>query len=180
FRQPQFASAQSSQIVENYGLQFDLEKALAAIADQEKKFKKCEQLNKISDADNDAKHQIKKLYDDVEKYLTYERFVQAEKCLKEILQQKNDEWRAIYKLLEIYVKTEKYVAFERFYEALPKNLQEVSPEIWSKIETLRQKVKNEKAVRFQSESSEPMQQMNIELTPASGEQEYIDLGKSYT
>ncbi|MCS5711743.1 FimV/HubP family polar landmark protein [Candidatus Berkiella aquae] len=177
-KQPKLAVSPSSKIVENYGLQFDLDKALEAIADQEKKFKKSEQHNKLSDVDNLAEKQIKKLYEDAQECITYERFVQAEKCLKEILQQKNNEWLAAYKLLEIYVKTEKYVEFEHLYEALPDNLQEAAPEIWSKIETLHQKVKNEKAVQFQSQSSESIEKMHIESIPT--EQEYIDLGKNYT
>lgn len=173
----EFATANVIEPLEmaNYGLQFDLERALDAIAAQEKKFKKTSQsaVKMIKDVDDSNKFDAK--FADVEECISYERFGQAEKILKEILQQKADEWLAVYKLLDLYVFTEKYADFINVYEGLPADFKEISPRIWSKIESLRQKVTNE-SVRFQS----PKVDTPPTVEPKSQEiKDYIDLNKDY-
>ncbi|MGE3317709.1 MAG: FimV/HubP family polar landmark protein [Candidatus Berkiella sp.] len=137
------AALGSGQEVANYGMHFDLDRALDAISAQEKKFKKTGQTAKIIKESFDSEGTFEAKFADVEECISYERFGQAEKILKEILQQKPDEWVAIYKLLELYVLTEKYNEFIRMFEGLSEDLKDISPRIWSKIETLRQKVTNE-------------------------------------
>jgi len=142
------------QEVLNYGMQFDLDRAIDAISAQEKKFKKTGQSAKKVKETFESEGGFDSKFADVEECISYERFGQAEKILKEILQQKPDEWVAVFKLLELYVLTEKYNEFIRLYEGLPQDLKEISPRVWSKIETLRQKVMNE-SVRLHSDEREP-------------------------
>ncbi len=173
--------------VANYGLQFDLDRALDAIAAQEKKFKKATPLNLKQSKDNvENENRFDLKFADAEECISYERYGQAEKILKEVLQQKPDEWVAIFKLLELYVLTEKYAEFERLYEGLPKDLNDIAPRIWSKIETLSQKVVSEKAIRFQSSvKAEPVAKAPLELSKEIKSQvkddanEFLDLSKDY-
>lgn len=159
----------------NYGLQFDLEKALDAITTQEKKFKKGPQsgIRLIRDAENERQFYAK--YADVEECISYERFGQAEKILNQILQQQPDEWLAVYKLLDLYVLTEKYNQFMKLYEGLPSDLKEMAPGVWSKIEILHQKVTNE-AVQFQSRTAEPDSR---DISEKQETHEYTDLKTDY-
>jgi pilus assembly protein FimV len=172
----EFAPANAIEPLEmaNYGLQFDLDKALDAIAAQEKKFKKPSQSGVKLIKDVDSANQFDAKFADAEECISYERFGQAEKILKEILQQKPDEWLAVYKLLDLYVLTEKYADFIKLHEGLPADLQDISPRIWSKIETLRQTVTNE-AVRFKS-TKEPLAKSK---PIAQEEKEVVDLKKEY-
>lgn len=184
----------AGQEVANYGMQFDLDRALDAIAAQEKKFKKpahsgLKQSQEIDE--NENRFDLK--FADAQECISYERYGQAEKILREILQQKPDEWVAVYKLLDLYVLTEKYAEFENLYVGLPKDLNDIAPRVWSKIETLYQKVVNEKAVGFQSsDKAAPAEKTPLEpgvtktqaplSTKAAGtsnSNEYIDLSKEY-
>lgn len=160
----------------NYGLQFDINRALDAIAAQEKKFKKSSSTGVKLVKDPSENNRFDAKFADAEECISYERFGQAEKILKEILQQKPDEWLAVYKLLELYVLTEKYVDFVRVYDGLPADLKDIVPRIWSKIETLRQKVTNE-AVRFQSSTKNEVQSTKAE--PVTEENHFADLKKNY-
>jgi len=189
------ATAGDAEEVANYGLQFDLDRAIDAIAAQEKKFKKTSSTGvKLVKDTTDNPFDTK--FADVEECIFYERFGQAEKILKEILQQKSDEWLAVYKLLDLYVLTEKYAEFINFYEGLPAELKEMTPRIWSKIESLHEKVVSE-SVRFESAekaenetpTSDKDQTLMIEVPAINApkrvepkvveNKDYIDLKKNY-
>lgn len=162
--QPVVATGAGQEIA-NYGMQFDLERALDAISAQEKKFKKTGHVAKITKEAFDSESTFAAKFEDVEECISYERFGQAEKILKEILQHKPDEWVAVYKLLELYVITEKYNEFIRVYEGLPQDLNELDPRVWSKIETLRQKVINE-SLRIHPDKKQAELPKAKEVTPS--------------
>ncbi len=184
FAQPVLATEQPLQSVDQYGLEFNLDKALDAIATQEKKFKKTGTLNLKSTQESDNREkQFEVMYEDAQECISYERFGQAEKILKEILSRKVDEWQAALKLLELYVLTEKYAEFEALYTSLPSDLRDISPRIWSKIESLHQRVDNEKAIHFQENPPSAQAESNVSptviQTPDVQTKEFLDLGKSY-
>lgn len=163
---PQFKEAQkssdmsSTEVQVNYGLHFDLEKALEAVSSEENRYLK-PQLggqNALSKQEQENLHKksIASL-EDAEIYIAYERYQQAEKILQEIL--KNDiaaqdpaYWDALLKLLELYVLTEKYHDYEKWYKTVPKDLKEISPKVWSKIVLLQEKVESEKAIHINTQS----------------------------
>lgn len=124
------------------------------------------------------------MYEDAQECISYERFGQAEKILKEILSRKVDEWQATLRLLELYVLTEKYADFEAMYTSLPSDLRELSPRVWSKIESLHQRVDNEKAIHFQDEPAATQEDLKVlpkvtEGQAVKSKDEFVDLGKSY-
>lgn len=184
FAQPVLATEQPLQPVDQYGLEFNLDKALDAIATQEKKFKKTGTINLKTTQELDSREkQFEVMYEDAQECISYERFGQAEKILKEILSRKVDEWQAALKLLELYVLTEKYAEFETLYTSLPTDLREISPRIWSKIESLHQRVDNEKAIHFQENPASAQAESNVLPTVIQTQdvktKEFLDLGKSY-
>jgi FimV-like protein len=165
---PQLKEAQktpdmsSTDVQVNYGLHFDLEKALEAVSSEENRYLKPQvgghsALSK-QEQENLHKKSIASL-EDAEIYIAYERYQQAEKILQEIL--KNDiaaqdpaYWDALLKLLELYVLTEKYHDYEKWYKTVPKDLKEISPKVWSKIVLLQEKVESEKAIHINTQSIE--------------------------
>jgi FimV-like protein len=143
----------------NYGLHFDLEKALDAVTSEENRYLKPQigGQNALSQQEQETIHKksIASL-EDAEIYIAYERYQQAEKILQEIL--RNDiaaqdpvYWDALLKLLELYVLTEKYHDYEKWYKTVPKDLKEISPKVWSKIVLLQEKVESEKSIHLNTQ-----------------------------
>lgn len=132
----------------NLGNDFDLNKALEAVNRYQKKY--------VKDFSQQAKNTAddgKAALDEVEVYLAYERYGQAQKLLKNIIAKNPNQWEAWLKLLELYVQTEKLADFEESYQKIPKDLQDYAPRIWSKIELLRDKIDKEKAPKVIQEST---------------------------
>ncbi|MGD9591103.1 MAG: FimV family protein [Candidatus Berkiella sp.] len=135
----------------NFGLHFDLDKALNAVSEQEKKFLKplVKDKSKASQNDISDKKSLASL-EDAEIYIAYERYQQAEKILQEILAQDIAQdttyWEALLKLLELYVLTENYTQYEKWASTVPSDLIEIEPKIYSKIKLLADKVSADKAV----------------------------------
>ncbi len=150
------SKTQDSQV--NYGLQFDLDKALNAIVGEEKKYAKPQgtfTAFNVEDQDNLHKKSVASL-EDAEIYIAYERYQQAEKILQEILGHGNTldpiYWEALLKCLELYVLTEKYDEYEKLYSSVPTDLKDIPPKVWSKIVLLQEKVQADKAIHLKSKS----------------------------
>ncbi|MBS0286985.1 MAG: hypothetical protein JSR17_06800 [Proteobacteria bacterium] len=142
----------------NYGLQFDLDKALNAVTSEERKFLK-PTVNVVQNKDEkETTHKKSQAsLEDAEIYIAYERYQQAEKILQDMLTHDNSQdpiyWDALLKLLELYVLTEKYSDYEKWYATVPSELKELSPQVWSKIALLQEKVQAEKAISLSKEVS---------------------------
>lgn len=146
-----FSDLPQEEIQVNYGLQFDLDKALNAVASEERKFLK----PTVNVVQNKEEKQVshkksQASLEDAEIYIAYERYQQAEKILQDMLANENSQdpiyWDALLKLLELYVLTEKYSEYEKWYATVPPELKEISPQVWSKIALLQQKVQADKAI----------------------------------
>ncbi len=141
---------QDSQV--NYGMQFDLDKALNAIVGEEKKFIKPQgtfTAYSVEEQDTYHKKSVASL-EDAEIYIAYERYQQAEKILQDILGHGNKldpiYWEAMLKCLELYVLTEKYPEYEKLHATIPTDLKDIPPKVWSKIVLLQEKVQADKAI----------------------------------
>jgi pilus assembly protein FimV len=130
---------------EHYGLNFDLNKALDAVVTEETRHLK-PQIKFTPTATDVANSDQSKgpALEEIDLYIAYERYAQAEKMLKNILTQNPYEWEAVLKLLELYVLTENYSEFEKYSSTIPKELSQAVPEIWAKVQSLQDKVANEK------------------------------------
>lgn len=147
-------------------IHFDLEKALTVLSQEEKRY-----LNIQSNKDSKPSEEIS--IEDVDVYIAYERYAQAEKILQDMLNKKPEHWEALLKLLELYVLTENYQDFERVYATVPSDLNDQAPRIWSRIELLKSRVENEKAIKI-GEVHTPHKDLSKE-SPASN----FDLTKKY-
>lgn len=125
---------------------FDIEKALAVLNLEEKRH-----LNLRSEKEN--KPDEAAVLQEIDGLIAYEKHGQAKKMLRGILTTNPKNWEAMLKLLEVYVMTESYREFETECLALPFDLSEQAPEVWSKIEILKNKVKNEKSINIVKDSS---------------------------
>lgn len=144
-------------------LHFDLEKALTALNQEEKRY-----LNfQTKEATTKDKEEV--TLEDVDVYIAYERYAQAEKILQSILLKQPNHWEALLKLLELYVLTEDYKDFEEWYKTVPPDLNELAPRVWSRIELLKNKVQNEKSV-----------QIGTDQPAASTTKQDFDLNKKYS
>lgn len=152
------ATATSAVNTPSVPIKFNLDKALEAVTQEEKKYLKPALVTRAlekEDPENGAK-KITASLEDAEIYIAYERYAQAEKVLQQILAQQPNHWNALLKLLELYVLTEKYQEFEQLFATVPNDLKELSPNTWSKIELLLEKVQNEKIV--------PIAKTNVQAT----------------
>lgn len=134
----------------NQEINFNLDKALAAVIEEEKRF-----LLPRRPAKEKSEEKVKELHsslEEVELYIAYERYAEAEKLLKDLLTQYPQNGEIFLKLLEIYVLTQRYDEFKHWHALVPENIKENSPSVWSKINHLYEKVKNEKVVEFRSNS----------------------------
>lgn len=127
-------------------IHFDLEKALAAVMTEEKKFLLPKRPNKSKPPENNKDLHVG--LEDAEFYIAYERYAEAEKLLKDLLVNYPQNGDIFLKLLEVFVLTQKYDDFKQWYTQIPENIKENSPQVWSKINLLYEKVKNEKVVEF--------------------------------
>lgn len=132
----------------NYGLDFDLDKALTGVKIDDKKEDNLRAENALN-----AKFEyeaIKRKYSDkleeAEIAIAYEHYHQAEQQLLEILEAAPNHWLALLKLLEIFIYTENFVQFNIWKQKIPADLHEVDIDIWSKIEFLIEKVSQESVV----------------------------------
>lgn len=148
-------------------LHFDLEKALTALSQEQKRY-----LNLQNSKENEDV-----TLEDVDVYIAYERYAQAEKILQSILTKTPKHWEALLKLLELYVLTEDYQDFEKWYENVPLDLNEQAPRIWSRIELLKNKVENEKSIRI---TENPIVSKEQDKSVKGGVVSSFDLSKKYS
>ncbi|MCS5708915.1 hypothetical protein CC99x_008380 [Candidatus Berkiella cookevillensis] len=132
----------------NYGLDFDLDKALTGVKIDDKKEGDLRAENALN-----AKFEyeaIKRKYSDkleeVEIAVAYEHYHQAEQQLLEILEAAPNHWLALLKLLELFIYTENFAQFNIWKQKIPTDLHEIDIDIWSKIEFLIEKVNQESIV----------------------------------
>ncbi len=147
----------------NFGLQFDLDKALNAVANEERKHLKPTVNTSLNKQEIDSLNKkSQSSLEDAEIYIAYERYQQAEKLLQEILTSETAQnsiyWDALLKLLELYVLTEKYTEYEKWVATIPSDLKDIAPKVWSKIKLLADKVEADKAVT-------PLKVVPLSLTP---------------
>ncbi len=167
----------------NYGLQFDLEKALSAVAKEERKFNKSQPITSLAKEDQEAIHKksITSL-EDAEIYIAYERYQQAERILQEILTTESAHepiyWEGLLKLLELYVLTEKYQEYEKWYATVPSDLKEIAPKVWSKIMLLQEKVQADKAIPTQVKEILPQPKVEEENQTLTLATHHMDLAPS--
>jgi pilus assembly protein FimV len=151
-------------------LHFDLEKALTALSQEQKRY-----LNLQNSKENEGNEDV--TLEDVDVYIAYERYAQAEKILQGILTKTPRHWEALLKLLELYVLTEDYQDFEKWYENVPLNLNEQAPRIWSRIELLKNKVENEKSIKI---TEMPVVSKGQDKPVKDGVVSNFDLSKKYS
>ena len=84
--------------------------------------------------------------EEVDTYIAYERYTQAEKILNRMLVEDKDYGLPLLKLFELYLITERYREFEQLYVAIPKHFASITPEVKARVEILRRKVLIEKAL----------------------------------
>ncbi len=166
FEKPIVSDLPQEEIQLNFGLQFDLEKALHAVAQEEKKYLKPQvQLSK-SDVEADHKKSQSSL-EDAEIYIAYERYSQAEKLLQEILTDESPQstayWDALLKLLELYVLTQNYHEYDKLYASVPSDLQDIAPKVWSKIKLLQDKVQADKAIPSPKVNPPPKEKLQLSI-----------------
>lgn len=131
----------------HYGEEINLDQTVSAIQTHESNTIKSEPA--IS-AEQYAT-EIAQALEEVDIDIAYEKYVPAEEKLEAILLDHPNQWDAILKLLELYVITQKYNQFEKYCKTLPIELKELAPLIYSKIESLKDKIENENASRFQGD-----------------------------
>lgn len=130
---------------DNYGLDFDMEKVLSSVeignAEAATTNHK-EHLNAQLDYEvvkRKYQHQI----DEAELLLAYEKYDDAEKQLISILDEAPNHWLAHLKLLELYAILDQNAFFHAWFDKLPAQLNHVVPEIWTKINFLREKIEQD-------------------------------------
>lgn len=140
----------------NYGLDFDLDKALTDVKIEDKREGDLRAENALN-----AKFEyeaIKRKYSDkleeAEIAIAYEHYHQAEQQLLEILNTAPNHWLALLKLLELFIYTENFAQFNVWKQKVPADLHEIDIDIWSKIEFLVEKVKQESVVEASQKDSE--------------------------
>lgn len=145
----------------NYGLDFDLDKALTGVKIDDKKEGDLRAENALN-----AKFEyeaVKRKYSDkleeAEIAVAYEHYHQAEQQLLEILEAAPNHWLALLKLLELFIYTENFVQFNLWKQKIPADLHEIDIDIWSKIEFLIEKVNQESVVEATQED------INLSDTP---------------
>lgn len=131
--------------VDNYGLDFDMEKVLSSVEignAEDATTNHKEHLNAQLDYEA-VKRKFQHQIDEAELLLAYEKYDDAEKQLIGILDEAPNHWLAHLKLLELYVIRNQNASFHTWFDKLPAQLNHIVPEIWAKINFLREKIEQD-------------------------------------
>ncbi len=160
----------------NYGVAIDLDKAISAISLQEKQY--LISLEKENNEENT--HKTTSALNEIDVYIAYEKYAEAQLMLREVIEQHPDEWEAQLKLLELYVLTEQYSEFDKSYSKIPYELKDISPGIWSKMELLKEKIQDEKTAKVIKNSEDTLSLAEKDINgPIETTTDFADLSKSY-